>query len=83
MQLMNFLMPLLKQLRFTQVLPHAVIFPTEDRMWPEKLVDVYEQCDIVTFTNIHCLFQLALSQSITSCKSERSFGQQKLMKTSY
>ena len=65
-------------------LPHSVMFPTEHRMWirkwkqhnlstdtPKKLVDV----------NIFSFLKLALTLPITSCESERSFSQLKLMKT--
>lgn len=75
-------------------LPHAVMFPTEYRMWirtwkqkqsegelPKKLVDVYQACDSLSFLNIHVLLQLALTLPITSCESERSFSQLKLVKT--
>ena len=76
-------------------LPHAVMFPTGYRMWirmwkqkqsenelPRKLVDVYKACDYLNFLNVHILLQLALTLPITSCESERSFSQLKLVKTS-
>ena len=71
------------------------MFPTEYRMWfrmwkqkqsgdelPRKLIDVYKACDYLNFPNIHILLQLALTLPITSCESERSFSQLKLIKTS-
>jgi len=76
-------------------IPHALMFPTEYRMWvrmwkqkqsgdelPRKLIDVYKACDYLNFPNIHILLQLALTLPITSCESERSFSQLKLIKTS-
>ena len=75
-------------------LPHAVMLPTEYRMWvakwkepgceiPVKLVDAFNACDTVAFPNIHILLQLALTLPITSCECERSFSQLKLIKTSH
>ena len=76
---------------YTNDLPHSVLFPTEYRMWvnkwkqhgpgPKKLVDVLCACDSTSFPNIHVLLQLALTLPITSCESERSFSQLKLIKT--
>ena len=61
-------------------LPHAVLFPTEYRMWvnkwsqhgpgPKKLVEVLSACDGASFPNIKVLLQLALTLPITSCESE-------------
>ena len=72
-------------------LPHATLFPTEYRMWvnkwnhqcpvPKKLVDVLGACDGTNFPNIKVLLQLALTLPITSCQSERSFSQLKIIKT--
>jgi len=76
-------------------LPHSAIFPVEYRMWsrmwqdkeeegtelPKKLIDVLQACDSMTFPNIHVLLRLALTLPITSCESERSFSQLKLVKT--
>ncbi len=73
-------------------LPHAVILPTEYRMWvakwnepgcevPGKLIDVFKACDPVAFPNIHVLLHLALTLPITTCECERSFSQLKLIKT--
>ena len=76
---------------YSRDLPHAILFPTEYRMWvnkwsedgpgPKKLVDVLSACDSTSFPNIHVLLQLALTFPITSCESERSFSQLKLIKT--
>ena len=76
-------------------LPHSVVFPVEYRMWrrkwkhtvsteaPNKLVDVLQVCSNTSFPNICVLLQLALTLPITSCESERSFSQLKLIKTSH
>ena len=74
-------------------LPHPTMVPIEYRMWvrkwkqhtsdfPKKLIDVLQACDPVTFPNVRVLLQLALTLPITSCESERSFSQLKLIKTS-
>ena len=75
-------------------LPHNVMYPIEYRMWvrkwstissealPSKLVDAFKACDPTTFPNVHILLQHALTLPITSCESERSFSQLKLIKTS-
>jgi hypothetical protein len=73
-------------------LPNAIVFPTEYRMWtrkwkqessyPENLTNVLKVCDEMVFPNICVLLQLALTLPITSCESERSFCQLKLIKTS-
>ena len=73
-------------------LPHAIMLPTEYRMWvakwnepgcevPVKLVDAFKACDPVAFPNIHALLHLALTIPITTCECERSFSQLKLIKT--
>ena len=75
-------------------LPHSVMFPTEYRMWirkwkqhnlstdtPQKLVDVLKIFSATEFPNIFSLLKLALTLTITSCESERSFSQIKLIKT--
>ena len=75
-------------------LPHSVMFPTEYRMWirkwkqhnlstdtPKKLVDVLQMFSATEFPNIFSLLKLALTLPITSCDSERSFSQFKLLKT--
>ena len=79
---------------YTNDLPHAVMLPTEYRIWvakwkdpapecevPVKLIDVFNACDLVGFPNIHTLLHLALTLPITSCECERSFSQLKLIKT--
>ena len=70
------------------------MLPVEYRAWvrawkhkdgnelPCKLVDVLQACDITSFPNIHQLLTIALTLPITSCESERSFSQLKLIKTS-
>ena len=79
---------------YEQDLPHAAIMPTEYRMWvrkwkqhgsdvPKKLADVLQGCDHTAFPNIGVLLRLALTLPITSCESERSFSQLKLIKTSH
>ena len=75
-------------------LPHSVMFTMEYRMcmrkWkqsdsstevPKMLVDVLQGCYATAFPNIRVLLQLALTLRITSCESERSFSQLKLIKT--
>lgn len=76
---------------YSNDLPHSILFPTEYRMWvmkwkqqgsgPKKLVDALEACDSTSFPNIHTLLLLILTLPITSCESERSFSQLKLIKT--
>ena len=78
---------------YEQDLPSVAMFPTEYRMWvrkwkmddcvvPVKLIDAFCACHSMTFPNLHVLLQLALTLPITSCESERSFSQLKLIKTS-
>ena len=72
-------------------LPNSILFPTEYRMWmmkwkqqgsrPKKVVDALEACDSTSFPNIYTLLLLILTLPITSCESERSFSQLKLIKT--
>ena len=75
-------------------LPHSAMFPTRYRMWirkwkndivssavPTKLVDALQACDQWTSPNIQVLLHLALTIPVTSCESERSFSQLKLLKT--
>ena len=50
---------------------------------PKKLIDVFKECDAMTFPNIYVLLQLALTLPITSCECERSFSQLKLIKTAH
>ena len=51
---------------------------------PCKLVvDILQDCSCTSFPNIHILLQLTLTLPITSCDSERSVSQLKLIKTSH
>ena len=74
-------------------LPHHKMFTVEYRMWvrkwkqcselvPERMVEALLQCDEIEFPNISVLLKLALTLPITTCESERSFSQLKLIKTS-
>ena len=73
-------------------LPSHGMFSTEYRMWvrkwkqcssnvPTRIVDTLQQCDDIEFPNISVLLKLALTLPITSCESERSFSQLKLINT--
>ena len=73
-------------------LPHPVLFPSEYRNWVRKwkrqytnlsnnLVGALEACDVTAFPNLEVLLRIALTIPITSCESERSFSQLKLIKT--
>ena len=76
-------------------LPHSQMFSIEYRMWvrkwkqyansstdvPMKLVDALKMCSATEFPNIVSLLKLALTLPITTCESERSFSQLKLVKT--
>ena len=74
-------------------LPHSVMFPTEYGMWirkwkadhrpPEKLVDTIQACSKIQFPNLYTLLHIALTVPITSCESERSFSQLKVIKDSH
>ena len=78
-------------------LPHSVMLSTEYNMWvtkwkqqhaasadiPNKLVDALHSCSELQFPNLHVLLRVALTLPITSCESERSFSQLKLIKTSH
>ena len=82
---------------YTQDLPHSVMVSTEYSMWvtkwklqhaanadvPNKLVDTLHSCSALQFPNLHVLLRIALTLPITSCESERSFSQLKLIKTSH
>ena len=79
---------------YIEDLPQLVMLPTEYRLWirkwkqqgpeaPKKLIDAYLSCDVTTFPNIKVLLPLALTVPITSCESERSYSQLKLLKTSH
>lgn len=50
---------------------------------PRKLVDVYSRCEPLAFPNIVVLLRIALTLPFTSCESERSFSQLKLIKTAH
>ena len=50
---------------------------------PKQVIDGLEACDSTSFPNIYTLVLLILTLPTTSCKSERSFSQLKLMKTSH
>ena len=79
-------------------LPSASMMATEYRMWvrkwhqqqatsedalPKKLVDVYSSCESLAFPNIVVLLRIALTLPFTSCESERSFSQLKVIKTAH
>ena len=69
-------------------LPHPLMTEIEYNLWrvkwksdanpPRKLVDAFKACSSLQF---HTLLQISLTLPITSCESERSFSQLKLMKT--
>jgi len=48
-----------------------------------KVVDALHSCSELQFPNLHVLPRVALTLPITSCESERSFSQLKLIKTSH
>ena len=71
-------------------LPHIVMLPSEFRMWvskwktyssevPERLVDAFKECDVMSYPNIRILLQLALTLPITSCECERSLSSSRLL----
>ena len=82
---------------YSEDLPHSVMLSTEYSMWvtkwkqqheasaeiPTKLVDALHSCRELQFPNLHVLLRVALTLPITSCESERSFSQLKLIKTSH
>ena len=49
---------------------------------PDTIVDALKECNSLTYPNLRSLLKLALTLPITSCESERSFSQLKLIKTS-
>ena len=77
--------------------PHSTMLSTEYNVWvmkwkqqqsasadiPSKLVDALHSCSELQFPNLHVLLRVALTLPITSCESERSFSQLKLIKTSH
>ncbi len=73
-------------------LPHSVMFPIEYNSWvrewksssnsvPDTLAETLEKCSSISYPNLIVLLKLALTLPITSCESERSFSQLKLIKT--
>ena len=74
-------------------LPHAVMFNTEYDSWvrqwkelsssavPDTLVGALKECSVLAYPNLNAMLTLALTLPITSCESERSFSQLKLIKT--
>ena len=75
---------------------HSLMLPMEYGMWikkwkqceksseiPNKLIDALKAFNSLLFPNLLILLQLALTLPITSCESERSFSQLKLIKTSH
>ena len=72
-------------------LKHPLMMEIEYNLWrlkwknsehtPKKLIDVFQACSSLQFPNLHILLQIALTLPITSCESERSFSQLKLVKT--
>ena len=83
-----------KDIDVPEVLAQAVpvMFPTEYRIWVRKWkqhdsdnisTKMIDACDCSTFPNIKVLLHLALTIPTTSCESERSFSQLKLVKSSH
>ena len=82
---------------YKEDLPHSVMLSTEYSIWvtkwkqqhaasadiPNKLVDALHSCSVLQFPNLYVLLRVALTLPITSCESERSFSQLKLIKTSH
>ena len=79
---------------YSDDLPHPLMFSVEYEVWvkkwqtyedqskiPDKLVDVFRDCSRLQFPNINTLLQIALTLPVTSCESERSFSQLKLLIT--
>ena len=78
---------------FKDDLPHAVMFNMEYDSWvrkwkecssaivPDNLIGALKECSVVAYPNVNALLILALTLPITSCESERSFSQLKLIKT--
>ena len=75
-------------------LPCAAGFKFEYRNWvrfwkeaegeiPATLTDSLTACDVTLFPNIKVLLTIAVTIPVTSCESERSFSQLKLIKTAH
>ena len=74
-------------------LPYAVMFNTEYYSWvqqwkdcssaavPDTLISALKECSVLAYPNLNAMLILALTLPITSCESERSFSQLKLLKT--
>ena len=69
-----------------------MMFPIEYDSWvrewkecstsvPDTLADTLEKCSTISYPNLIVLLKIALTLPITSCESERSFSQLKLIKT--
>ena len=79
--------------QFKDDLPHAVMFNSEYDSWvkqwkqcssapiPHSLRDALKECSGLVYPNLRALLIVALTLPITSCESERSFSQLKLVKT--
>ena len=50
---------------------------------PATLTDSLTACDVTLFPNIKVLLTIAVTIPVTSCESERSFSQLKLIKTAH
>ena len=77
---------------FSDDLPHSVMFSVEYNSWvrdwkacstavPQTLTEALEKCCSISYPNLKVLLKIALTLPITSCESERSFSQLKLIKT--
>jgi len=76
---------------FSDDLPHPVMFSVEYNSWvrewkhsttvPQTLTESLVKCSSISYPNLKVLLTVALTLPITSCESERSFSQLKLIKT--
>ena len=77
---------------FSEDLPHSVMFSVEYNSWvrewkscsttvPQTLTEALEKCSPISYPNLKVLLKVALTLPITSCESERSFSQLKVLKT--
>ena len=48
---------------------------------PDILIGALKECSVLAYPNLNALLILALTLPITSCESEKSFSQLKLVKT--